>query len=233
MKFKRFIATGLTVAATCLGVAAASPSALADVTVNITATVAGTSTNSLTNGVLTIYSTVVAKHHTKTIEYYQHDGYSKTENLVSSSRPIGVVLKEEDIENACDSSTTDGSVNPVGGYEIHCGGVLVNSPTSYRLGGDLIGRFCRVPQAPFNKPCPFPIHVNENAIGSGQYLQVGNKDHGAMYKIDYYTNVTGTDYHVIINIPYGGLIPHGVLLTRIVILPQAAGAAPSAVVTLH
>jgi hypothetical protein len=180
------------------------------------------------NGVLYLYDDATALHHTRSIEYYQHDGYSKTENLVSSARPLGVVLVEEDIENACDSTTTDGSVNPVGGYEIHCGGVLVAARTVYPLGGDLTGRFCRVPPPDSTGSCPtfIPVqHVNESAAGSGRYLQVGNKDHGAMSEIDYYANVAGADVEVDV------VIPPSFLVTRVVLLPQG-GLAPHATLVL-
>ena len=200
---------------------------IAALVVTITATETGTSAAQPTNGTLYLYDNATALHHTRTVTYYQHDGYSKTENLVSAARPLGVVLKREDIENACDAATNDGSVNPVGGYEIPCGGFLVTSPPApFPLGGDLTGRFCRVPQPPDTSPADCivdPVHVNENAVGAGPYLKVGNKDHGAMREIDYYTNVAGEDVEVDV------LIPFPVEITRIVLLPGG----PSAVVVLN
>jgi len=219
----------LVAAGLAFGVTAAAAST--GVTQRFTATVTGTSSSSLTNGVLYVYADATALHHTRSVEYFQHDGYSKTENLVSSARPLGVVLKQEDIENACDSSTTDGSVNPVGGYEIPCVGQLVTSkPAPFPLGGDLIGRFCRIAQLPDTSPADCtsdPIHVNESATGTGQFLKVGNKDHGAMTEIDYYANWTGTSYEVDVLLPSST----PALVTRVVLLPQN-GTPPHAVLVL-
>lgn len=225
-------------AAAALVTLMAVPAASADVNQTFTATVTGTAVTSPTNGVLTIYSDVLAKHHTRTVQYFQHDGYNKTENLVSATRPYGVVLIKEYILNACDSNPADGSVNPVGGYELPCGGHLVTTdPGPFPLGGDLIGRFCRIAQLPDTSPADCTadtIHVSEGpASGSGRYLQVGNKDHGAMLKIVYYANVTGTDYLVTVKLPIGTMqLPHGAEVTEVILLPQGTSP-PHAVLALN
>lgn len=216
---------------TATGLAVSAPASATTVpNVVITATETGISAAQPTNGTLYLYDNAVALHHTRSIDYYQHDGYEKTEILNPSGNPKGVILKEEDIENACKSSTKDGSENPVGGYDIGCVGVLSNHPVSLPLGGDLIGRFCRVAQFPDTNPSDCTsdlIHVTENATGNGQYLQVGNKDHGAMKEIDYYTNVTGVNEEVDVKLPGNAEV------TKVVILPQAIGAAPSATLVLN
>lgn len=220
--------TGVAVVSAACLVIGLSEHAQSSTVMTITATETGTSAQQPVNGTLYLYDNATALHHTRSVTYYQHDGYSKTENLVSSTRPLGVVLKREDIENACDANPNDGSVNPVGGYEnIPCGGFLVTTPPPpFPLGGDLTGRFCRVAQPPDPTPADCtsdPIHVNETATGSGPYLTVGNKDHGAMTEIDYYTNVAGTDVEVDV------VIPFPVEVTRVVLLPGG----PSAVVVLN
>jgi hypothetical protein len=222
------IVTGLAAAAV-LALTIPAP-ASASVTQAFTAVISGTPVTSPVNGVLYVYDDATALHHTRSVEYYQHDGYSKTVNLVAAGRRYGVILKEEDIENACMASLTDGSVNPAGGYHIGCGGHLAAAAMAYPLGGDLTGRYCRVPPAGQVLHCPaMPrVHVNESASGSGRYLLVGNKDHGAMLEIDYYANVAGVNVEVDVILP--GSMP--ALVTRVVLLPQGTSP-PHAVLVLQ
>jgi len=241
------VAALLLAALAVLGLTASAEvfAAPADLTDSITATVSGTATTAPTHGVLYVYDNVTALHHTRSVVYYMHDGYSKTVELRNSARPYGVVLRQEDIANACDSSSTDGSVNPVGGYESGTGALCgtqlhLTKPLGQRqLGGDLIGRFCRVPQAGFHLPCPLNIHVTEAATGSGQYLATGAKDHGGMMEVDYYCNVAGVDHEVNVKLPavaatdYGGKsLTTQALITEIVLLPQS-GPVPTAVLELQ
>lgn len=222
-----------------LGLALSLSAASASTTVDQTfsAAVTGTVMTTPANGILTIYDDPLNKHHTRDIVYTQHDGYFKTENLVSAANPFGIVLIKEYIENACKSDPDDGSVNPVGGYNIACGGHLVTTdPGTFPLGGDLTGRFCRIAMLPDTSPADCtsdPIHVDENAGGSGRYLQVGNKDHGAMLSIEYYANVAGTNYDVTVNLPIGtSQLPHGAEVTEVILLPQGTSQ-PHAVLALQ
>lgn len=244
---RRRIIYALAGAAVLAGVVAGPAyAAPADLTDSITATVSGTATTMPTNGILYIYDNVTSEHHTRTVTYYQHDGYNKTEFLQSRTNPLGVVLKQEDIENACLSSTSDASVNPNGGYDVACGGHLFTHGITFKLGGDLVGRFCRKAQPPDPSPADCTsdvVHVGEpdsgGVPGTGQYLEVGNKDHGGMLEVDYYCNVAGVDHEVNVTLPaimatdYNGVKRMiQALVTRIVLLPQT-GSAPSAVLVLQ
>jgi len=235
-------------AVTVAAIAALALSAPASATVNVTinATVTGVSAAQPTNGTLYLFANPTAKHHTRSVEYRMHDDYLKTINLVTALNPIGVVLAREDISNACDSSSTDGSVNPVGGFETglasSCANVLhLTAPAPMQLGGDLIGRFCRVAFPPDTNPgdCTSdPVANVGPAAGTGRYLTTGAKDHGGMTEVDYYTNVTGVNVEVDVLIPAIAAVDYnGVkrtiqpLITRIVLLPTTV--APHAVVVLN
>lgn len=233
MKLRNIVATAIVFAllafVLALGCSSQNAEAATKINQTFTASVVGTSTTQPTNGVLTIYSDPLALHHTRSVEYYDHDGYFKTAILTASSRPYGVVLKEEDIENNCASYPGSlGTVNPVGGTGLPCHPVLhLTQPAPYPVTGDLLGRYCRV--APHGLPgtCPFAIHRTEIATGNGQYLTVGDIDHGALLKVEYYTWVGAQEYDITVKLP----IP--VLVTRIVLLPTTASIGPSAVLTLN
>jgi len=208
----------------------------------ITATVTGTAVAVPASGILTIYDNVTALHHTRSVEYLDHDGYSKTANLVNTADPLGVVLKSETIDNGCGFIMDAGSVNPAGGDQMSCFPVLhASQPALYLLHGDLLGRYCRVAPAGFTGSCPFNVHRMETATGSGPYLTVGDKDHGGLTEVDYYCNVAGVNYEVDVILPllatavdYLGVVRHNVPaeVTEIVLKP-AGLAAPHAVLTLQ
>lgn len=206
--------------------AAAAPQP-APITQSFTASVSGTPLTSPANGVLTIYDNETALHHTRSVDYYMNDGYRKTAILTSSTRPEGVVLAAEDIENNCGTySLSLGGLNPAGGTGIRCTPALHTTEVTYPVTGDLVGRFCRVPPPGTTGTCPFVRHVTETATGSGTYLTVGGKDHGALLEVEYYTWDGTQEYDVQVTLP----IP--VLVTRIVLQPTTA-VDPYAVLTLQ
>jgi len=234
---------GLSAQASAVPVARTVPAAT--ITQTFTATVSGTSVTTPTNGTLYLYDDPLALHHSRNVEYYDHDGYSKTAVLTSSTRPLGVVLKAEFIDNNCDTYTAGGSVNPPHGDGSNCHPVLwaVAQPSFSKANGDLVGRYCRVaaPGDPSPSDCTADsIHRSEIASGSGQYLTVGDKDHGGLVKVSYYANVAGVDYEVTAILPaivgavdYDGTVRTiQPLVTEIVLLPQGA-TAPHAVLVLQ
>jgi hypothetical protein len=173
-----------------------------------------------TNGILYIYSTDLATQKSVNAVYYMRDGYFKMVDFPNG----GTVLAEEDFENNC-ASNTPGSVNPVGGTGISCLPVLqATQPAPYPVTGDLQGAYCRVPPPGSSGACPFNVTRTETATGSGAYLTVGNKDHGAMMKISYKLASGKTEYIV---------LPGNCLLTRVIISATPAGQSDHATITLE
>jgi hypothetical protein len=211
----------------------ASPASAATKIV-ITATETGTSALTPQNGTLYIYSDEIALHHTRSVQYYMHDGYNKTANLKTRANPLGVILRSEDIENNCASSGNPGALNPPGGTGLPCMPVLHKTPpVPYPVTGDLAGRYCRVPPPGHTGSCPFTVHRTENATGTGQYLTVGGKDHGALQEVDYYVNIGGVNKEVDVILP---VYPDSkaVLITRILLEPTSTPTTPdSAVIVLN